>query len=313
MVMVLTGILFLAACSSGGGSGELDTYQSGTISIAADESLRPLVEAEVAVFCSTYQRATLKDSYMGEGDAVQLLLADSVRLIVIPRQLTSEETAVLEGQKIIPKYALVAYDALAVITNTDNPLPILSLDQLKSILNGSVRTWGDFEGAKLGKKDSIQLVVDFSSGSTVRYLVDSVMQGKPLPPNLYAAGGNENVINYIRQNRNALGIVGLAWISDQDDSTTQVFRTDIHVVELQGDTSKQWEYRELPNQYNIQMGQYPLARKIWVVHRDAHGGLGRGFEVFFAGEVGQRIALKQDLLPAQGYIRLVDTSKRSNW
>ncbi|MDX2061587.1 MAG: substrate-binding domain-containing protein [Bacteroidia bacterium] len=291
-----------------------DTYQSGEITIAAEESVRPLVEAEVAVFCSTYTRAKLNTRYVSEAEAVNLLLADSVRLIVIPRRLKPEEEAVLRGADIWPKYARVAYDALAVVTHPEHPVKRLTLAQLRQVVLGEVVTWNQLkaEGVR-ASRDTIKLVVDDPNGSTVRFLLDSLTGGKPLPPNVYSARGQASVIEYVKQTPSALGIIGLAWISDRDDKTAEQFRNDLHIVEVTRDPAAKWDYADLPNAYNLLQNHYPLRREIWVIHRDAHNGLGRGFETFFAGEQGQRVALKLDLLPEQSVTRVIDTSKRNAW
>lgn len=312
-VFAVVAMVSLSSCSGKSSGKYQDTYSSGTINIAVDESLMPLMEAEIAVFCSTYGNAKINVQYIGEGQAVEQLLTDSARLIVIPRLLNEQESkALLDGQKISPKFVRIGYDGMVIIANPKNKLKILQLDQLKSLLDGSVQTWSQFNGKRSGK-DTIQVVVDDPNSSTVRYLVDSVFAGKPVPKNLYAAGNSEAVIKYVKENPDALGIIGLAWVSDRDDSTANKFRSDVNIIEVARDTTKPWEYSYLPYTYNLYKREYPLIRSIYVIHSDAHFGLARGFEVFLAGDVGQRIIHKMDMLSQSSFIRLVDTSKRENY
>ena len=89
----LVGIVLLAvlsACRSKS-DGPTDTYSSGVISIAADESFEPIIQEEIDVFESLYPLAGIVPRYTTEVEAINLLLKDSVRLAIATRTLTEEE------------------------------------------------------------------------------------------------------------------------------------------------------------------------------------------------------------------------------
>src|SRR5690242_11367361 len=91
-------IVFFAAatsCSTEPGK-ELDTPVSGDIKMSADESYQPLITAEQDVFHALYQRAKVHIKYSDENTAINDLLNDSVKTIIINRQLTENEAAVLK-------------------------------------------------------------------------------------------------------------------------------------------------------------------------------------------------------------------------
>ena len=80
----LVGIVLLAvlsACRSKS-DGPTDTYSSGVISIAADESFEPIIQEEIDVFESLYPLAGIVPRYTTEVEAINLLLKDSVRLAI---------------------------------------------------------------------------------------------------------------------------------------------------------------------------------------------------------------------------------------
>ena len=90
----LIGIVSLAAlsaCRSKSKDGPTDTYSSGVIAIAADESFEPIVQEEIDVFESLYPLAGIVPRYTTEVEAINLLLKDSVRLAITTRTLTMEE------------------------------------------------------------------------------------------------------------------------------------------------------------------------------------------------------------------------------
>ena len=90
----LIGIVLLAvlsACRSKSKEGPTDTYSSGVIAIAADESFEPIIQEEIDVFESLYPLAGIVPRYTTEVEAINLLLKDSVRLAITTRTLTEEE------------------------------------------------------------------------------------------------------------------------------------------------------------------------------------------------------------------------------
>ena len=69
----LIGIVLLAvlsACRSKSKEGPTDTYSSGVIAIAADESFEPIIQEEIDVFESLYPLAGIVPRYTTEVEAV---------------------------------------------------------------------------------------------------------------------------------------------------------------------------------------------------------------------------------------------------
>ena len=96
----LIGIVLLAAlsaCRSKSKDGPTDTYSSGVIAIAADESFEPIIQEEIDVFESLYPLAGIVPRYTTEVEAINLLLKDSVRLAITTRTLTEEQPEVLSS------------------------------------------------------------------------------------------------------------------------------------------------------------------------------------------------------------------------
>ena len=116
LIGLMIATIFTFSCgNSTPNGGKIDTATSGTITVAADESLRPIIEAEIEVFESIYPNAHLNVVYTNEYDAMQLLIHDSARIAITSRMLLPEEKAVLDKDIITPKYAPFCKDAIAII------------------------------------------------------------------------------------------------------------------------------------------------------------------------------------------------------
>lgn len=301
---LLIGIM-LTACGDSKPGIKTDTATSGTITVAADESLRPIVEAEAEVFESIYKDAHLNIVYTNEYDAMQMLVNDSARIAITSRELLPEEKAAFDKVRITPRYAPFANDAIAIIMNKSVKDTVLTIEQLTKLLDGTYATWKDLDTKN--QATPLQIVFDSPKSGAIRHLKDSLLEGKELAKHCFAVANNAAVIDYVEKNKNSIGIIGVNWISDRDDSTMHGFLSRINVAELVPLHPEAAEARSMkPYQAYIALKQYPLWRKVQIVSREARVGLGTGFASFIASDKGQRIVLKSGLVPATAPIRIID-------
>ena len=289
-------------------TGTLDTPTSGAIKISADESFQPIVEAQLSVFHRNYKNAKITASYKPEGQVVQDLLQDSARVIIVSRPLTPSELKVFEKAKITPRITPIAYDGVALILHPDNRDTLLSLPQLHEIFTGKASSWKQVNPASaLG---DITIVFDNNNSGTARFMQDSVAGKQPLTQKAYASQSSPAVIDYVAQNKNAIGVIGTNWISDFDDSTVVGFINRIKVVAVGRKTApNDPDSYYQPYQAYLVQGNYPLRREVYTISREPRAGLGTGFVSFVSGDKGQRIMLKAGLAPARGVVRLVEVKK----
>jgi phosphate transport system substrate-binding protein len=284
-------LLFLTACR-----GEekvdpsLDTRFKGSINISADESFKPVIDAQVKVYEASYPEAKLNVHYKAEADCLKDLTADSVRLVIIPKRITEEERRfVADSMKVGTEQMLLAYDAIAVIVNPNQEITRFTVNELKQILQGNF------------KKNLIPVFDGLKATSTVRFIVDSVLRGDSLSKKTLAAKSSEEVVDYVSKNPDAVGFIGVSWIGNKDDEKQQSFLTKVRLAEL--------ECRRLPGQYcqpiqvNIYNGLYPFIRELVFILKENHKGLGYGFTEFMTSERGQLIFRRAYLVP--GYLPFI--------
>ncbi|WP_439880491.1 PstS family phosphate ABC transporter substrate-binding protein [Pontibacter sp. MBLB2868] len=286
---------------------QLDTPTTGKINISVDESFQPIIESEVDTFEGIYKYADINAGYKPEGDVVKDLLNDSTKVAVLSRELTPSEKAVFDKKKIIPRSTKIAIDAIALIVNRNNKDTLLTVDELKKIFSGQAKKWSDLdEDSKLG---DITIVFDNNNSSTARYVRDSLITDGKLPQNTFAAESHKALIDYVEKNENAIGVIGVNWISDFDDSTAVNFQKRIKVLALSQDSNPLTtdDYYQ-PYQAYIAQGVYPLRRYLYIISTEGRSGLGTGFASYVAGDKGQRIILKSGLVPATMPVRVVGLS-----
>ncbi len=297
--LVLTTIQY--SCSNSG-TKSLDTPTSGTVKIAVDETLSPILDSEVNTFMALYKDAKIIVKYEPEAAVFKDLLNDSVKVGFVARQLDDNEKAVFKKQTIEPMTTKIAIDAIAFIINNDNTSTEMSFQRMKDMLSGKVKKWSDADPENM--LGDLKVVFDNAGSSTTRFIRDSIVGGNKLPGNWFALKTNPEVVDYVSQNKNAMGIIGLAWISEPQDSISNVFLKKVKVVGLTSTDPSDREYYQ-PYQAYIALKNYPVCRNIYAISREARSGLGTGFAGYVAGESGQLIIKKSGLMPATQSVRLV--------
>jgi phosphate transport system substrate-binding protein len=285
-----------------------ETTTRGNIKIAVDESYKLLMDTEVFTFQSLYPDAKINAIITNEFDAVNLLLQDSVRLIVISRQLTKAEDDQLKSKQFIARNTKIAFDALAFIVNKDNPDSNLRFDQIRDIFSGKISKWSQIN--KNSKLEGINVVFDNAKSGNPRYVKEKFKIADNFPSNCFAVKSNEEVVNYIKNNKNGLGIISVNWISDSQDTISNKFLQQIIVAGIseEGDIEGYGPFMK-PYQGYIAEGSYPFTRDVYTICREPYAGLGTGFASFVAGDQGQRIVRRSGLVPAQIPIRLVEIKR----
>ena len=284
-------------------SGRTDTYSSGVISFASDESFSPIIEEEREVFEFTYKKAKVNPIYTNESDGMQMLLDKKTCLLITARDYKPEELQSLKDRGNNPRTIIIAYDGLALISHKTNTDSCISVKDFVRILNGEATKWSDiYPGSKRGE---IALVFDNQKSSAVHYVQDSLLGGKPIAnPNVTAALTSAEVVNYVAKTPNAIGIIGSNWLNDKRDTTNLTFNKDIQVMSVskleKATPLNSWK----PYQYYIYNDNYPLIRTIYALINDPRNGLPWGFAHFLESPVGQKIILKSGLLPYRGDIIL---------
>lgn len=301
-IVLAVSMLALYACNNP--ETPLSTPSSGSTNISIDESFQPILESQVKTFEGIYDRADIEAEYKSEGEVVKDFMNDSTRVIFLSRELTSAELAAFEQKKRIPRTTKVAIDAVALITNPNNPDTLMTMEEVRSIFNGKTTSWKNLEESS-GLGD-ITIVFDNNNSSTARYVRDSLTENQTLPKNTFAANSHQALIDYVAKNENALGVIGVNWISDLDDSTAVRFLDKINVLAISKEKNPvTTESFYKPYQAYIAQEAYPLRRFLYVISAEGRAGLGTGFASFVGGDQGQRIFLKSGLVPATMPVRII--------
>ncbi|MEA4918517.1 substrate-binding domain-containing protein [Proteiniphilum sp.] len=331
LFFTIIGLFFLSSCHER--ITRSDTPTSGIAQLAVDASFAPIIEAEINVFESINNEATMIPVYTTEKNAYDLLMKDSIRLLIGTRLLTEQELALIGERKQRVRSQKIAIDGVALIIHKENNDTLLTTNNIRDIVLGKITSWKQINPNS--PLDSLIVMFDSPSSSMVRYIQDSLCNSLPLGKNVRAlspdtstvvditrVNSHNKVVEYVASHPNAVGFVGLNWISNPVDTTNLSFVDNINVISVSAapEATPGNSYKPLPYQLALELahresprefpaGGYPLIRDIYIIITDSPGGLPSGFFNFIAGDRGQRIILKSGILPANRPVRLVHVTE----
>ena len=264
-----------------------ESLSSGTIHISVDESFKPVIDSQISVFMASYPNANIIAHYKPEAECLKDLRYDSIRMVIVTRGLSENEVNFYRDTLgYAPRFGKMASDAIAVIVNKKAKDSLFVVSDLRGMLGGTLPSNKKF-------------VMDgLSATSTVRFMMDSVLRGDKLFSGVKAATTSEEVIEFVSNNEDAIGFVGVSWIGNKEDSTQLSFLNKVRIAGLGCERCKESVYVK-PYQANIVMKRYPLVRGLYYILKENYAGLGSGFANFLTMERGQLIFKRAYLAPSK--------------
>jgi phosphate transport system substrate-binding protein len=258
-----------------------DNQTSGVIAISVDETYKPVMEEQVKVFEARYPNSKLHVQYKPEADCIKDFINDTTRLIFITRPLSEDEKTLskLKNNPITRELSL-ARDGVAFIVAKNAK---------------SQYTQKEFEAILAGAQPNTQIVFDNQNSSTLSRVADSILKGKPLSKNTFAAKGSIDLINYVSNNPNAIGAIGYSWLADKTDSATKSLLAKIDIIGILPTADSLPRYRK-PCMAYISNKEYPYIRELYFISKETWVGLGTGFANYL-GREGQIVFYKSMLFP----------------
>lgn len=302
-------------------------YASGSATIFCDDGFRTILEEEIDVFEYTYPQASIIPIFVSEQEAIDTLLADGTNAIISTRELTKEQIAFMKSKyKRVVRQQPIAVDAVALITNKDNPVTSLSVEEISKIMNGEITKWN-----QLAANDTadIKIVFDHAGSSTVSYLREKFLpEGKTISElaNAYAQQNNAQVFDIVKQDPGAIGVISVSWLGEdlqvakripldqrmeiyqnENDTIKTNLTTEVNILKV-SNPNEDNDFSPTPYspyQKYIYTGEYPLVRKVYMISTASNSTVMHSFYVFVTGFVGQKIISKTGILPYTNNPRVV--------
>lgn len=180
---------------------------SGTVSTNGSTSMEKVVSALIESFNEIYPDVTVTYDATGSGTGINAVSEGTCDIGLSSRNLKEEETG-LTG-------TVVALDGIAIITNTDNAIADLSVEQIAGLFNGTITNWSE-----AGGQDAPVVVIGREAGSGTRDGFESIVGVEDVCAYDQELTSTGAVIAAVAANENAIGYASLASVTDEVNAVT---------------------------------------------------------------------------------------------
>ena len=242
-----------------------------TISISGSTSVGPLMGKLAESYESKNSNISIEINEVGSSAGIKDAINGVSDIGMSSRELKSEEASLL-------KATTIAYDGIAIITNKNNPIKNITIDEIKDIYTGTITNWNQIQDGE----DSPIVVVSREEGSGTREAFQEIVgyKSEELISNAMIANATGAVKQMIIGNKNAVGFVSFEYLDDE-----------VNVVKVENVEPK----AEL-----VQSGEYKISRPFLVVNKE--GSLseeGQKFIDFILSEEGQTMVKNNKAIPVK--------------
>ena len=182
---------------------------AGNLVIKGSTTVLPIAQKVAEVYMQQNPDVKISISGGGSGNGIKALIDGSTDIANASRFIKDKEVALAVEKGRYPVPFAVAYDCIIPVVHPSNNLKNLSLAHLKKIYMGQVKNWKE-----VGGPDSPVVVIsrDTSSG-TYEVWHNLVLKKERVFPGALLQASNGAVVQAVAKNKNAIGYIGLGYLS----------------------------------------------------------------------------------------------------
>jgi phosphate transport system substrate-binding protein len=210
----------------------------------------------------------------GSTTGIAAIIDGTAQIGMSSRPTKPGEVAAAKVKGVDFKETTVAYDGIAVIVNSANPVKSLTRMQVEQIFTGDTPDWR----AVSGSAGKISVYTRNGSSGTYSQFKELAMKKRDYAPDSQKMAGNEQIASEVSKNPNGVGYVGLAYTK----------ASGIKVVEIDGAT---------PSKESVLGKTYPYARPTFYYTNGEPTGLAKQFIDFTVSNAGQKIVEEVGFVP----------------
>jgi len=288
IVLLLLGTMFLlSACGSNDSeSSDSEAGPQRAIQNKGSDTLVNVALAWAEAYREVEPDVPIAVTGGGSGTGIAALINGTVDVANASRAMKDKEIEEAQSNGIDPIEYTVAIDALAIITNLDNPVGELTIQELSDMYTGRVTNWKDVGG---NDAPIILLSRETNSGTHVYFLEEVVRRGEKENTDIFAPQtllmpSSVGITSEVRRNPNAIGYDGLGYVDAKHEKIISV---------ASGSDS---DYI-VPSVESASAGVYPLARNLYMYTAGEPAGALADYLDWILGAEGQEIVAKLGFVP----------------
>ncbi|PYK70342.1 MAG: phosphate-binding protein [Verrucomicrobia bacterium] len=239
----------------------LSIARADTIVIKGSDTLGAKLVPQLAEqFKSQHPGTTFDIAAEGSATGFAALIDKTAAIGMASRPAKPEEIANGKAKGVDMQEMIVAYDGIAVIVNTANPIKGLTKKQVEQIFTGQITDWS----AVGGSGGKISVYTRNTSSGTYAEFRELAMKKRDYAQDSQKLAGNEQIAQEVGKNPNGVGYVGLAYTK----------ASGVKIVPIDG---------ALPTKESVLAKSYPYARPTFFYTNGDPTGVVKEFFDFTVG------------------------------
>jgi len=266
-------ICFIATVAVLSFSANVAMAKSDMVDIKGSDTLINVVQKLAEIYMKGHPGSTISVTGGGSGTGIAALVNGKCDIADASRGIKPKEVEDANTRGVDPKRVVIAIDGLSIITNAQNPITKLTVDDVGKLYRGDVKSWKE-----LGGNDTpINLYGRQSNSGTYDFMKEVVMKGE-YSPNMKSMNGNAQIVEAVKQDLGGVGYVGVGYVKDT---------TGINVLQVAANPSL--GYFSPTNSMDVKSGKYPITRPLNQYLNGEPKGAARDFIIFELSSEGQEI------------------------
>jgi phosphate transport system substrate-binding protein len=212
----------------------------------------------------------------GSTTGIAAIIDGTAEIGMSSRRAKSSEVSAAAAKGKTMKPHIVAYDGIAVIVNSANPIKGLTKKQVEQIFTGDVTDWS----AVGGSGGKISIYTRNTASGTYSDFKELAMKKRDYAGGSQKMAGNEQIAAEVGKNPNGIGYVGLAYTK----------AGGVKVMPIDG---------AIPSAKTVQAHSYPYARPTFYYTNGDPSGLAREFLNFTLSSPGQKTVAQTGFVPVK--------------
>ena len=214
--------LGVAACGGdddddGGGDGNL----SGSIRIDGSSTVAPLTQAMAEGFNEENPDVDVTVGTSGTGGGFEKFCAGETDANDASEAIGDEEIAACQEGGVEYAELQIANDALTVVTNPENPVSCMTVEQLRSVWEpkSNVNSWSQIQGLQPPYDESLDLYGPGSDSGTFGYFTEAIVGEEDAIRNDYNDVGEDDnaTVTGVAGSPGGMGYFGYSFFNENQD------------------------------------------------------------------------------------------------
>lgn len=252
--------------------------------IYCDEAFRDLIDQEVSIYENGLPDKHITMVYTTETEALKRLSTDSFAMVIIGRRLREQERAdILKRTNLQAEEHTFATDAVALVAGPGMERDTIAFTNVLALLNNT--------------SHENDLVFEGNGSGVINYMFSQIANTS-VHPSAFAAKNIDELVDYLRKDKKAIGFIPFARLSDEHDTSATDLLKKVKVLYVTKADSTGRMVSATACQSEIADGSYALDRPINLILHTMDEKVGTGFVNFLYREPSGRIILKAGLVPS---------------